>query len=311
WPAVRAVAERRIRGPRPELARRLEALRKSEGFLRWIDVWPALAAIFCWKGGSAPFYLRRFPEHFGATRVYDLGFAATEGFFSAPLSPEGDDGVLVVDGHFLEFIPEARYGEPGAPALDASELEVGGRYAIVFTTSGGLYRYDIGDVVEVTRLYRRTPMVRFLHKTCGMVSITGEKMGESHAVRAMDRALTGLPLRLAGFTCALDLSGAEPRYQVLVETEAGAEAPDGLLADLLVAMDRELGEANIEYRAKRDSLRLAPPKLVVLAPGSYERFRKARLGEGAHDAHVKTPHLSRDPDFARRFDVLREVSWPG
>ncbi|MCA9773029.1 MAG: GH3 auxin-responsive promoter family protein, partial [Myxococcales bacterium] len=175
-PAVRFEAEQRIKGPRPKVARRLEAIRRTNGFLRWVEVWPKMAAIFCWKAGAASFYLRQFPKHFGPTPVFDLGFAATEGIFSAPLHPDRDDGVLTVDGHFMEFIPEGRRDEPTPPCLDASELEAGGRYYIVITTSGGLYRYDLNDVIEVTDFYKRAPMVRFLHKGGGIVSITGEKL---------------------------------------------------------------------------------------------------------------------------------------
>src|SRR5690606_1473813 len=141
--------------------------------------------LVCWKGGSAPWYLSQLPSSYGELPVLDYGYAASEGCFGAPLSTDGASSLLVPHGHFLELVPEdaieaARAGGQASVLLD--EAEPGRRYYVVVTTSGGLYRYDMNDVVEVTGRLGGAPLVVFRHKGGNMSSLTGEKLGESHVV---------------------------------------------------------------------------------------------------------------------------------
>jgi hypothetical protein len=48
----------------------------------------------------------------------------------------------------------------------------------VLSTSGGLYRYNIGDVVRVRDFIGATPVVEFLHRTGPGASLTGENLPE-------------------------------------------------------------------------------------------------------------------------------------
>ena len=65
-----------------------------------------------------------------------------------------------------------------------------------------------------------------------------------------------------------------------------------------VLLDAQLCAANIEYASKRDSGRLAQANVVRVAPGTFERIRRAH---SAHDAQYKEVHLSTDPTFALKF----------
>ena len=49
---------------------------------------------------------------------------------------------------------------------------------------------------------------------------------------------------------------------------------------------------NMEYGAKRESLRLDPMEVVLLPKGSFEKIREDKVRRGAPDAHVKVPHIS-------------------
>ena len=121
-----------------------------------------------------------------------------------------------------------------------------------------------------------------------MLSITGEKIGESHVVEAFARVATRFPV--AGFCVSAELV-QPPRY--VFGVEPAAKIVD---AELLDACEAALREVNIEYAAKRDSLRLGPPKLKLLEQGAFERFRRERVASGAPDSHVKPPHLVREID---------------
>ncbi|MBI5527180.1 MAG: GH3 auxin-responsive promoter family protein [Deltaproteobacteria bacterium] len=325
-PKLRLRIETKLK-PDKAHAQRLERLLSAHGALRPKDAWPMLCGLACWKGGSAGFYLKQFPDWYGDLPVLEFGFVASEGHFSVPLNATGDSGVFSVSSHFCEFIPaterEANPGDPFPKTLLAHEIEEGRRYFIVVSGSHGLYRYDINDIVEVTGFFNRTPMLRFLHKGGNMLSLTGEKVGESHVVTAVTNASRALNLPLDGFSVTLRLEDT-PRYVFAVEPNPAISHEPSvvssknsklktqdseLLKALLARCDEELGKANLEYEAKRRSGRLGPPVLLLLAPGSFERHRIRRVAEGAPDAHVKPPHVFRSEDELRkRLDVTEEIA---
>jgi hypothetical protein len=298
-PVMRARLGRRL-SPNPEMARKVAGSLEKNGRVMPRDLWPSLCGLLSWKGGSAPFYTAQFPGWFGDLPVMDYGFGATEGNFTTPLSPEGDDGVLIPNGHFMEFIPEGEISRGGDAAVGMESLEKGGRYFTIVTASNGLYRYDINDIVECTGRHLNTPTVRFLHKGGNMISITGEKVGEAHVVEAAAAACARTGVELNGFTCTARL--AETPYYVFGVEPAG-EADRAALHGLLSAFDEALAGANFEYAEKRKSLRLGPPVLAVLKRGAFAAYRERRVAEGAPDSHVKPPHLSGDDGLIRSLGV--------
>ncbi len=97
----------------------------------------------------------------------EYGYGASEGLFTIPLRDETSAGVLVIHGIFFEFLPEATPVAPDAPTRLAHELEVGQHYQLVLTTAAGLYRYCLGDLVEVNGFLGQAPQVTFLRKVGG------------------------------------------------------------------------------------------------------------------------------------------------
>jgi hypothetical protein len=95
--------------------------------------------------------------------------------------------------------------------------------------------------------------------------------------------------------------GAPPYYALMVEARTPLSTAQK--QQFLRATDQALIEANIEYQGKRESQRLGPPVLHLLAPGSFDRYRQERVSQGAPESQVKIPHLSPDQEFGRRFEV--------
>jgi hypothetical protein len=252
------------------------------------DVFPMLAGLVTWKGGTSSWWLQRLRESYGDVPVLDYGYAASEGCFGAPLSTDGPgDGaasLLLPHGHLVELLPEGE--TDGARALSLDEAEPGQRYAVIVTTSSGLYRYRMHDVVEVVGRHDRAPLAVFRHKEGTMCSITGEKLGEAHVARA----LSTLQWRGAGICLTPRLRDDDaPAYVAAVER---ADASD--VDDLARRLDHALCAANEEYEAKRKSLRLGPVVVLVVDDGAFVAARRARVEAGAPDAHVKLPLLSPD-----------------
>ncbi len=290
--------------PQPAVADRLMKSLSRHGFVKPGEVWETLCLLCAWKGGSSSFYLDQFPKYFDDLKVMDFGYLATEGSFSVPLSADDSDGVLIPHGHYLEFIPESEKARGGDAALPMEKLEPGARYFVLVTGSHGLYRYDINDIVECTGFYRKTPRVVFLGKGENVLSITGEKVTDWQVVEAVKASSFAAGLGIIGFTCSIRLD-ATPFYVLAVETEN--VFPEQTLRSFLRGFDEAVQRLNVEYESKRKSLRLEAPRLKVLRPGTFLRFREEQVAAGAPDSQFKPPHLRAQEIFVDRLTVLAEL----
>lgn len=236
-------------------------------------VWP-LRRMSCWTGGSARFFLDRLPTALGAwVPVREAGVNASEGYFAVGV----DDGepVAFLTGHFLEFVPL----EGGDPLL-AHEVELNGEYRLVVSTEAGLYRYDLGDVVKVTGFLGRAPRLAFVRRIGAVLDATGEKVTEDQVLTAAGVAFRG------AVGVSVSMGWAEVPYQRLaVEGDLRGQPVE----DAALAYDVALMRLNQEYASKRETGRLAPPRLVVVPDGTFARWRAERVAAGAAEAQVKDP----------------------
>jgi hypothetical protein len=277
----------------PAHARRLESLIKNDGTLRPKEYWPRLQLIGCWKSGTVGVRLNEFARWFGKTPVRDLGYMASEAQMTLPISDSGSAGILAVDRNFYEFIPESEIGSASPPVLTCAEVEEGSSYYLIITTPGGLYRYDINDVVRVTGFYNRTPLIEFVRKGRDVTNITGEKLHVNQVMQAMAQAQSIAGVSVQHFRALADAETS--RYAFLIECE-GAKPTEKSLSCLLNELDARLHALNVEYAQKRESRRLAPPVLWVMRPGWFERKANAALRRGGRDAQFKAQLLSHAPE---------------
>ena len=292
-------------------ARRADALVaavRANGALTPAEAWPDLSLLSCWKGGNMPLYLRKLPDYFGDVPVRDLGYMASEGRGATPLVNSGSGGALNITSHFFEFVREEDRDRPDAEFLTAEQLESNREYYIYFTTSSGLYRYDINDLIRVVDFYRRTPVIQFVRKGQGISSITGEKLTESQVTAALMRVVEANAFGVQHFTACVEW-GEPPHYAMYAELEDSMDARRS--QRFLEEMDRSLSALNAEYEAKRESQRLGPPVLKRVAPGSYAQLRQRRVAAGASDAQVKIPQLSTDMQFGEGLAVREVVRMDG
>jgi hypothetical protein len=288
----------------PRRAAELGSCLRATGRLLPAEAWPNLRVISCWKGGTMPLYLRRLPEHFGDVPVRDLGYMASEGRGATPLDDAGAAGVLNVTSHFFEFVAVSQRGAATPGFLTAEEIEAGREYFVHLTTSAGLYRYDLNDIVRVVGFHRNTPMIEFVRKGEGISSITGEKLTEAQVTAALVDVVERGEFDIDHVTAGVEW-GEPPGYAFYCET--GTPWSDDRGRGFLLAIDAALSARNIEYEAKRVSRRLGPPVLKRVAPGSFTALRQQRVAAGAPEAQVKIPHLTTDLRFGRQLTVTGEI----
>jgi len=291
----------------PARANQLRNLKRSTGLaLTAHEVWPTLKLVVSWRSPMQLPYLRLLEPHIGSIPQRDYLLMASEGVIAIPMEDHTSGGVLATPFHFYEFIREDEIESPNPQVLLASEIEVNQSYVVILSTSAGLYRYNIGDVVRVTGMKERTPVVEFSHRAGSTCSITGEKLTEEQVVQAMNTVVLQLGLQVEDFTLYPSFEGF-PHYVLLVEP-LGAPQTEALRA-LPRAFDLELAERNIEYSAKRQSDRLGPPELMIVKTGSYGARRRRRIDGGANDAQIKPTNLSRDANFFSQFGSVERINY--
>ena len=319
-PALRNRLAPVIRRRHPRRARELEQIVDRTGRLYPMDYWP-LSLISCWLGGTVGYRSRDLPAFYGDAKQRDMGLVSTEGHHTIPFDDGRPEGVLSIKGNYYEFVPVEEMASAASTVLECHELEPGREYYVVLTTSSGLYRYDLGDVVRCQSYVGQAPVLEFLHKGKHCSDMEGEKISESQVVQAVSAASHELGLRLDYFTAVPvrpdnrarldncigpDIGGRSdddaPYYAVLVENPAIAEEA---AARFLEIVDRELVRQNVMYAGKRTDRYVGAPRLVRLAPGAWQEYsRQAAQRRGTGDSQYKHPALVSDPHFLDQFQPV-------
>ncbi len=181
-------------------------------------MWPRIALVTTWTGGSCGIALGALrPMLPPAARVMELGYQATEFRGTLALTPESPGGLAPLTHTFFEFVEESAWNDGRGEARLIDQLEPGRRYQVVVTTAGGLYRYAMNDLVEVTGVHRATPLLRFVQKGRGVTNLTGEKLYESQVIEAVQAAAAAHGRHPPFFLMVAD--EAAPGYRLFVETD--------------------------------------------------------------------------------------------
>lgn len=303
-PEIRSVLTKRFK-PNPKRAEKLRTIMRDKGSLLPKYFWPDIKTIECWQGGMMKLYLNELDHYFGDIPKRDIGCVSTEARTSVPIRDNTAQGVLAIRTNFYEFIPKEDIGKKDVQTLLCTELSEGREYFIIVTTAGGLYRYNIDDVIKVTGFFKNTPMIEFVQKGSGATSLAGEKLYESHVNDAMSGVMKERDVHL-DFFCAVARPMDGPRYDLLVEFSQDMPAPAESVM-LLESIDSHLRRQNREYDYVRQAQLLAPPALKILKKGSFEKYRSKRISEGAQEGQFKAPELTADADFEDNFETQQTI----
>ena len=299
---VRDKLKHRLR-PNPRRAYDLARYANSHDALRPRDYWPDLRVIGCWKGGTLGLQLTKLERWFSPdTSMRDLGYLSSEAHCSLPISDRGAEGLLAISSNFYEFIPAEERDHANPRVLTCDELQPDESYYILLTTAGGLYRYDINDLVRVTGYYRNTPMIEFLRKGRDMANLTGEKVHVTQIIQAVQQSQVDTQTCLRHFRAVAD--AIQCRYEFMAEFEETCPSSERLSV-FLDRFDTVLGQVNVEYFQKRRSGRLRPPCLHVMKHGWFEQTLCERLRQGARDAQLKPSLLTETKEGAE--DILLTI----
>ena len=221
-----------IAGPTPDFSR----------------LWPALACVSCWMDGTSASFARDLQTMLPRVAFEAKGLLATEAAVTTPVDL-GDGAIRAVPAirsGFYEFI-DAKGATHGV-----FDLVEGETYRCLVTTSGGLYRYDLGDSVECTGFFGQTgiraPALRFVGRD-RLSDLVGEKLSEAFVAPILAR----LPVLAALRPIQAPIAG----YELLVEKAPGTISDESAhLGSVEAAL-----LANVHYAYARKIGQLAPLRL--------------------------------------------------
>ena len=255
------------------------------------EVWPNLEVFF--HGGiSFTPYRNQYEQLIRSSRMqYMETYNASEGFFGIQNDPKDNAMLLMLDNdvfyEFMEIPGNAQNPEESSENIvPLWGVETEKNYAVLISTSCGLWRYMIGDTV----MFTTTNPYKFIitGRTKCFINAFGEELIQDNADRGLAYACEVTGAEVSDYTAApvfMD-SNARCRHQWLIEFSR--EPKD--LEQFAAILDKKLQELNSDYEAKRyHDITLQHLEVIKARPNLFNNWLKSR---GKLGGQHKVPRLS-------------------
>ncbi len=260
--------------PNPDRARALAARVAGKRSIPK-HFFPDLKLISCWHHASAGTHYAALRDLYGDVPLRPGIYSATEGWMNVPLADAAPhhppSGVLASDAVVLEF-------EDAGGVYFAHELPAPGRYEVLITSGAGLWRYRIGDEVEVTGFFEdaapgmgRAPMFHFTQKVGSVISLAHDMTTESHVRAAMNVTFPNARRWVFGPSPT-----ANDRYRLALEELASTSAEPFSPTTAASSLDSALRAANLGYNADRGDGLLQPIEVVTRSTSTFDAWESSR-----------------------------------
>ena len=254
-----------------------------------LDIWPNLEVFFHGGVSFIP-YQEQFEKLIPSAQMrYWETYNASEGFFGVQYAPDSKEMLLLLDNEvYYEFIPAGEWEKEHPETVSLSGVQKGNQYAMLISTSGGLWRYKIGDTVEFTST--DPYLFKLTGRTKQFINAFGEELIVDNADRALDEACRFTGAKITEYTAAPIFFGEKNNgaHEWLIEFET----PPANLLQFTEKLDECLMKLNSDYEAKRSyNLSLNLPVVKILDKGVFYEWMKQREKVGGQN---KVPKLSND-----------------
>lgn len=251
------------------------------------EVWPNLE-VFFHGGVSFTPYRKQYEAIIPSQKMHYMEtYNASEGFFGIQNDLADPSMLLMIDYDvFYEFIPLEEIDNPNPTIVPLAGVETGKNYAMVISTSCGLWRYILGDTVKFTSTHPYKFVIT--GRTKHFINAFGEELMIDNAEKGLAKACEMTGAQVLEYSAApvfMD-ANAQCRHQWLIEFSV---MPDSI-EKFRHILDQTLQEINSDYEAKRHkNITLQELELITARPGLFHDWlkQKGKLG-GQH----KVPRLS-------------------
>ena len=225
------------------------------------EVWPNVE-LFMHGGVSFRPYRAAFDDVMGEPIHYWESYNASEGFIATADRSDSDEMLLMPHyGCYYEF---AR----GDNVVPLEGVRCGAEYAVLMSSENGLWRYELGDVVQFTSIdpYR----IRVVGRTKQYINAFGEELMIGNVEEALLHACFVTGAVVEEFSISPIFLEREGGYHRWVVEFVHQPEDVGRFA---LELDARLRELNSDYDAKRESVML-PLRVEVVPRGTFHRWQQ-------------------------------------
>ncbi|XP_077219146.1 putative indole-3-acetic acid-amido synthetase GH3.9 [Tasmannia lanceolata] len=321
-----------LTSPDPQLADAIETICGGRGSWKGIlgRLWPRAKYIEVVVTGSMAQYIPSLEFYSGRKLpLVCTMYASSECYFGLNLkplcSPDEVAYTILPNMAYFEFIPlenVVQVGEEGEEEdvaqdklLDLVNVKLGCYYELVVTTLAGLYRYRIGDVLQVVGFYNRAPQFRFICRRNVILSIDTDKTNEEDlhkSVTIAKKLLEAHDALLVEYTSNADTSSVPGHYVLyweIVYTSVDVAAPldERVLQECCSAVEESLDYVYRRCRSYDKSV--GPLEIRVVRPGTFEALMDLCIGQGGSINQYKTPRCIKSGSALHLLDSKVDASF--
>lgn len=256
------------------------------------ELWPNLEVFFHGGVSFLP-YREQFEKITPSNKMnYWETYNASEGFFGIQYTADSSDLLLLLDSQvYYEFIPNGDWEKENPVVLTLNEVEVGVKYAILITTSGGLWRYLLGDTIVFTSLHPY--LFKITGRTKHFINAFGEELMINNAEDALHESCKVTGAKITEYTAAPVFfdDNNNGSHEWLIEFET----PPSDIELFTRTLDDTLKSLNSDYEAKRSShLSLRMPIIKVVPHNIFYEWMKEKEKVGGQN---KVPRLANNREY--------------
>lgn len=256
------------------------------GATNMLEVWPNVKYYMHGGVGFDP-YIDQFKEFFpDPSFKYFEVYNASEGYFAVQ-DRQDEKGMLLLLNNdiYYEFVTMEELTNDHPKVTPLSEVELDKNYAIVISSSAGLWRYMPGDTVSFTSIkpYR----IKVSGRTKHFINVFGEEVMVGNTDKALAETLIALPAVVSEYTVAPIFMNQHEKggHLWLIEFE---KEPDNLAA-FEILLDDNLKKINSDYAAKRfKDMALSKLQIQVVPKGTFHKWMASKGKIGGQN---KVPRL--------------------
>ncbi len=261
-------------------------------------IWQNLCVISCWCDGQAQSTANELKALFPKVHIQPKGLLSTEAFMTLPYKNTGLC-VLSYKSHYFEFI-DVDTGE----FFSYTQLKKGKMYEMIFTTSGGFYRYKINDAVLVADIDEKTavPLLKFVGKTDKTSDYHGEKLNEIFIGEVLlklenEEEFTSLNLKERFKLFAYE-SG---NYNLFLHVKNSEILNDTAILNALEEKTEQLLCEAYHYKLCRELGQLKPLKIILIYGDVKQKYINYYLKKGKKLGDIKPELLSLNTNWVKAF----------
>ncbi|KAG8089909.1 hypothetical protein GUJ93_ZPchr0011g27532 [Zizania palustris] len=314
--ACREAVDGVVARPDPELADAIAAECSAgswKGIVR--RLWPRTKYIEVIVTGSMAQYIPLLEFYGGGLPLVSTMYASSESYFGINLRPldrpEDVAYTLLPNMCYYEFIKVEKDGMEirEGKVVDLVDVEVGGYYELVVTTFTGLYRYRVGDILQVAGFHNAAPQFRFVHRRNVVLSVDTDKTSEDDLLRAVTAAkslLEPLGCVLAEYTAYADTASIPGHYVLFWELtppsprhgDHGDDDDEEDVARVMAACCAavEAGLDAVYRRCRSRDRSVGPLEIRAVAPGAFDALMDLCVSHGSSVNQYKTPRCIKHPE---------------